>query len=198
MKSYAVKESDIFRFTSNPSSTPTKVPTLKPSSQDSYVPTVSSIPSITRSYYPSISLMPSDHYRHGYVPNASDTESFSYFNYNPKDSYYGPGVAIEKLLEYNSVDPETNNTLYKNMTYLEYRGNSWSNRINGAEYSYWRGFDINRTLQNRCQSDPWRKQSPIDLCEDYVNAECYEHHQIRNVVSLKISSSKLLRLLLSS
>ncbi len=76
-----------------------------------------------------------------------------------------------------------NITIPKSLEYTYYDGNTWSSVRNSQEHQYWKDFNMNRTLGNRCDSKPWRKQSPIDLCEVHVNSKCGEHHQIRNRVS---------------
>ncbi len=76
-----------------------------------------------------------------------------------------------------------NKTIEKSFEYTEYQNNTWTNVRNSFEYQYWENFNMSRTLGNRCNSNPWRTQSPIDLCETHVNTKCSEHHQIRNRVS---------------
>ena len=197
MKKNILKESDIFRFTSQPSYYPTRIASMEPS----HSPSLSYFPSIAPSNQPSESLMPSSQYDEGFIPNITDTLAESFFNYNPEDTNFGPGQVVEKLHELSRKDPITNATIFNNITYLDYEGNNWINNRNSDNYFYWESLKTNRTLDNRCYSDPSRQQSPIDLCDEFVNTQCFEHHQIRNVggdydlddenVQLKILPSKL-------
>ena len=82
-----------------------------------------------------------------------------------------------------TINKVMNKTITKSFEYTEYEGNSWTSVKPYEEKQYWKEFNMQRTLRNRCASNPWRKQSPIDLCETHVNTECLEHHQIRNRVS---------------
>jgi len=197
LKKNVLKEFDIFHFTSQPSDFPTRMISTAPS----YSPSLSHSPSESPSSNPSRSLMPSSQYAEGFFPNASEAQAESFFNYNPKDADFGPGQAKEKYYEYSAKDLFTNETVVKNITYLDYEGNAWVSNQSSDNYFYWKSFSTNRTLDNRCNSSPDRQQSPIDLCNEYVNAQCFEHHQIRNVggdydlddenVELKILPSKL-------
>lgn len=176
-----------------PTSTPSKVPSSLPTTVPSTYPTqyLSNMPSISP-----LTLSPSLFYPIGQMPDFDDPQSRSYFNYNPYDIHYGPGNATLKMNSYNEskesseiVQTESKNMTKKNTTvtksyeYIDYEGNTWSSVRNSKEYDYWKEFDMNRTLGNRCNSNPWRRQSPIDLCETHVNTGCLEHHQIRNRVS---------------
>lgn len=197
LKKAVLKESDIFYFTSQPSYYPTGIISTKPS----HSPSLSYFPSFIPSIDPSKSLLPSSQYAEGFVPNATGAQAESFFNYNPMDTNFGPGQVMEKSFVYSEIDPITNETIFKNVTYLDYEGNAWVNNRKSDNYAYWESFKTNRTLDNRCNSDPSRQQSPIDLCDEFVNAQCFEHHQIRNVggdydlddenVQLKILPSKL-------
>lgn len=81
------------------------------------------------------------------------------------------------------IQKTKNITITKSYEYKNFEDNAWSTVRNSREYEYWKDFNMNRTLGNRCASTPKRTQSPIDLCETHVNTECHEHHQIRNRVS---------------
>jgi hypothetical protein len=120
-----------------------------------------------------------------------------FFNYDPADLEHGPGLSVNQtyVTEVNMVEYEGNrNDLMKNTAhnqsenktffYIDYQNSAWSNVKYNLERRYWEEFNMNRTMVNRCQSTPDRKQSPIDLCETHVNSDCKEHHQIRNRVSL--------------
>ena len=81
-------------------------------------------------------------------------------------------------------EDETSSTKLAGMNYTHYEGNAWAKVNESPEFKYWDRFDgLDRNLRNKCDSKPNRKQSPIDLCEDIVNAKCFEHHQIRSRVS---------------
>ncbi len=197
-------------FSNNPSYLPSISPTAFHSSEPSNMPSM--VPSIQPPVYPSIepsippyTSSPIELYPLGYVPDIDDPVSTAYFNYNPNDINYGPGLPRENIYYYNETQEEiividrelmtTNKTITKNYTYVEYEGNAWSNVKDPYEENYWEKFHLNRTFGNRCSSsDPKRTQSPIDLCESHVNSECYEHHQIRNRVSLLMSFEVSLQL----
>jgi len=70
-----------------------------------------------------------------------------YFNYNPNDSQYGPLLS------------------------------GWKNVNGNAQFIRWKALSDQhqRSLVNKC--DGGVGQSPIDLCENYLNANCMEHHQ---------------------
>lgn len=70
-----------------------------------------------------------------------------YFNYDPIDSQYGPMFG------------------------------GWKTVTGNAEYLRWKALSDQhqRSLANKCDSS--FGQSPIDLCENYLNADCMEHHQ---------------------
>jgi hypothetical protein len=53
----------------------------------------------------------------------------------------------------------------------------WKNVTGNPEYLRWEALSDQhlRSLINKC--DNGYGQSPIDLCENYLNAECMEHHQ---------------------
>ena len=63
--------------------------------------------------------------------------------------------------------------------------NQWKNVKNNPEHL--RFIELKdthkRNLENNCHHDS--KQSPIDLCENKINAQCDEHHQTRTHVSLR-------------
>ena len=180
-------------LSNRPSFYPTLLPTLVPSLDPTNVPTTS------------FTSSPIEDYPLGDVPTGDiyEPSSIGYFNYNPNDDKYGPGQKRQKTWYYNvtsksSMDDDNNNDddnhivmeneniIMKSFEYLDYEGNTWIDVKNNEEYYYWQNFDMNRTLGNRCSSDPKRKQSPIDLCETHVNSECLEHHQIRNRVSIQV------------
>ena len=77
----------------------------------------------------------------------------------------------------------------------------WGSVQNNSEY--YRYLELSETLQrslaNKCEREDVL-QSPIDICEDKINAECFEHHQTRthegsmkfgDVIEAQILSSKL-------
>ena len=200
----------------SPSSWPSRVPSQKPSKHPSFVPSMqpsmsfSSQPTQSPTTNPSYSITdspsdtptnvhtapfhnsyyPIDHedpHLNYYIPD----NNASYFNYNPYDPYFGPGLPSTEKFIYNEttviVRNDNNSTVLLNetkvMNYTKYQGNRWEFVRGSDESKYWEQFDMQRTLENRCSSDPWRKQSPIDLCPNIVNAECFEHHQIRIRVS---------------
>jgi len=70
-----------------------------------------------------------------------------YFNYNPSDSQYGPMFG------------------------------GWKSVTGNAQYLRWKALSDQhqRSLANKCDNSIG--QSPIDLCENYLNADCMEHHQ---------------------
>ena len=162
-----------------PSSLPTILPTAAPSNQPSYSPSASMSPSAppTNTEFPT--EVPSG------IPSMKPKKDMSYFNYNPFDENYGPGQPSLESYIYNETSIGNSLTMSNTKTtnYTRYSGNAWESVRNSFEYKYWAEFDMNRTLGNRCASDPRRSQSPIDLCPDVVNAECFEHHQARNRVS---------------
>lgn len=83
----------------------------------------------------------------------------------------------------------------------EFGPKNWSKVRNNAEYLRHELLSktLRRSLENKCGRE--NQQSPIDLCEDLVNNECYEHHQTRtrsgwikledNEVTAEILPSKL-------
>jgi len=149
-------------------------------------------------------------YYYNYYPLPENTDIS--FNYNANDVNFGPGRPLLANFTYNetitvpsiSANGTTtflNETRTRIMNYTNYEGNGWVSVRDSYEEKYWREFDMQRTLDNRCSSGPWRTQSPIDLCPTAVNSKCFEHHQIRNrggdynlddaEVALKILPSKL-------
>lgn len=187
---------------SMPSSSPTSQPTLNPSNspsslpskskqpsqspsistRPSNVPSTSIIPSTLPSSSSEPSNVPSTQYIHAIVP----PKPSYYFSYNPRDLNHGPGKARLKNYTFSEVISSGPWTIVQNKTinYTEYEENAWESVKHSLERDYWSTFSLNRTLDNRCGSDPGRKQSPIDLCPSHVNYKCYEHHQIRNRVSV--------------
>ena len=89
-----------------------------------------------------------------------------YFNYNPNDKDFGPGKLID----------EDN---------LEYVDIGWRNVRDNPEHLRWKELQPThkRDLPNVCAKPDLKRQSPIDLCENVINAECKEHHQTRTHVS---------------
>ena len=84
------------------------------------------------------------------LPLSDDTTprgGLGYFNYDPSDSAYGPV------------------------------NNGWKTVTGNAEYKRWLALSDQheRSLSNKCDSS--FGQSPIDLCDNYLNADCIEHHQ---------------------
>ena len=68
--------------------------------------------------------------------------------------------------------------------YSEYGpDNNWGRIRNNAEHLRYKELSgtQQRDLTNKCNRNNF--QSPIDLCEDKINAECHEHHQTRTHVS---------------
>lgn len=67
----------------------------------------------------------------------------------------------------------------------KYGPNNWGNVKRNPEHLRFieLGETHDRDLGNRCGLGS--KQSPIDLCENKVNAQCDEHHQTRTHVSLE-------------
>ena len=185
----------------SPSKSPTIAPTqssndpsFRASTQPTHLPSSqpSILPSGTPSFLPSSpNPYPID------VPDPLDSNAISYFNYNPNDVHFGPGKALNQTYLLNitfgandrSKDSAANANANANTTheflvnYTNYKGNTWDSVRDNLEYEYWKDFGMNRTMKTKCKSDPWRKQSPIDLCDDFVNSKCFEHHQIRNRVS---------------
>jgi hypothetical protein len=199
--------------TRSPSLRPTnsRMPTQQPSNDPSLFPSL--VPSVGPSIEPSMfpqwpSLIPtldpssvvtSDD---SASPSSKTSQSPYYyplfennafpFNYNPYDANFGPGQPSLLNFTYNETIPVASNSSSSNvmnqtrtriMNYTKYEGNGWESVRESYESNYWKEFDMQRTLENRCSSDPWRRQSPIDLCPTAVNSECFEHHQIRNRVS---------------
>lgn len=204
MKKYVIQPRNIFEFTNEPSSQPSSQPTFTswPSISPTLSPSQSQYPSVLPtalptsnqpSYAPSTSMSPSASPTVAEVPtevpseipSMKPIEDISYFNYNPFDEDYGPGQPSLDSYNYNDTTIENNLAMSdtKTMNYTRYSENAWESVRNTLEYKYWAEFDMDRTLGNRCASDPWRSQSPIDLCPDVVNAKCFEHHQARNRVS---------------
>lgn len=188
-----------------PSLQPSSQPTLLPSSLPSLLPTSS--PSIFPTYTPSIqpSLYPSIEPTSGpsaqaTLPNTGSPSEFypidvpdlgngtyAYFNYDPFDTNFGPGTPIQRSYVHNETVTNGNFTLTytRTINYTSYDQNAWALMNDSLEGKYWDTFETDRTLRNKCDSSPTRQQSPIDLCGNYVNAECFEHHQIRNRVSFE-------------
>ena len=166
-------------YSPSSSSLPTILPTAAPSNQPSYAPSASMSPSASPTNAEFPTEIPSG------IPSMKPKEDISYFNYNPFDEDFGPGRPSLESYIYNDTIIDNNLAMSdtKTMNYTKYSGNAWESVRNTLEYKYWAEFDMDRTLGNRCASDPWRSQSPIDLCPDVVNAECFEHHQTRNRVS---------------
>jgi hypothetical protein len=193
--------------TTQPSNYPSGLPSLEPSMGPSMDP--STEPSMEPSTEPSMepSMFPQEEAvrQPSFVtplPTASQSpyyplvgNNFTYdFNYNPNDASFGPGQPSLQTYTYNdTISLVSNNstggtvvlnqTVTRIMNYTKYEGNGWESVRDSYESNYWKEFDMQRTLDNRCFSDPWRRQSPIDLCPTVVNSECFEHHQIRNRVS---------------
>ncbi len=160
-------------FSLHPSFLPSHVPSVAPTARPSDA-------SLTR--------VPVEEYPID-VPNVTDSDdghlTEAYFNYNPHDINFGPGIATDLVHEYTMTNPDnTNETITKEMKYKFFNSNGWSSVHNSYEYKYWKDFEgMDRAMGNKCEGGPTKKQSPIDLCETHVNAECFEHHQIRNRVS---------------
>ena len=207
IKQSIIQPRDIFDFTKEPSSQPTIYPTYtsKPSVLPSPLPTHSQYPSASPtilpsnqpSYSPSVSVIPSaiPSNVHSTKPSIQPAVAvpkteveLPYFNYNPYDERFGPGQPSVETYIYNEsgriISSDSSMSHTNTMNYTRYSRNAWGSVRNSLEYNYWSAFDMNRTLGNRCASDPWRKQSPIDVCPDVVNAECFEHHQVRNMVRI--------------
>ena len=197
----------------SPSSSPSNLPSILPTNQPSPIPSIppsnspSNLPSMLPSNQPSpipsptptipepvaMTASPVDDYPI-HVPNVSEAV-ISYFNYNPFDENYGPGQPMNQTHTWNETETTMNATMQAPdstaaaqltnhaMNYTFFEGNAWGKVVNPPEEQYWTKFDMGRTLGNRCENDAWRRQSPIDLCGHVVNAECLEHHQIRNRVS---------------
>lgn len=72
-----------------------------------------------------------------------------------------------------------------------YGPTNWGRVRNNAEYLRYNELKgtLKRSLVNKCNRKSV-SQSPIDLCDDKINNECYEHHQTRSHVSTL--SNKLL------
>jgi len=175
----------------SPISSPSTFPTIAPSGEPSASPSnTSSVPSFMPTIRPSegemssITASPSELYPIE-VPDPSN-ETSSYFNYNPSDANFGPGRPLPQTHIFNETVTSDNSTLtYTQMlNYTSYEGNTWDSVAGDSlESEYWSTFEMGRTTRNKCESSPTKKQSPIDVCSDYVNTECFEHHQIRNRVS---------------
>jgi hypothetical protein len=84
-----------------------------------------------------------------------------YFNYDPNDAEFGPGIKQEINQRGGS----------------HFVRNGWKNVVGNTEYIRWKELSPthNRSLENKCSLD--NGQSPIDLCEKYINTDCVEHHQ---------------------
>ena len=190
-------EADPLLFTPHPSTPPSRSispstePSVMPSDQPTRNPTRTSIPSRSPSKMPTKrsdrpSNVPSSN------PSSEPTEmefpenpapsnpNSSYFDYNVgPGADYGPG--------YPELVPH-NDTYIK----IQYFNNGWTTRTPPKDW-YWSEFDVNGTgpwkgiLANRNptknQCDGSADQSPIDIRDN--GAECFEHHQIRKLVSLK-------------
>jgi len=213
-----------------PSRSPSRFPSSIPSNSPSIAPaTESPIAFYPLGYTPDLSQNENRSY-FNYNPNDGDNgpgqpnQNLYYFNDTEEETFY---VLHEKVItswETTNVTSNITNTTslvnttkhqYVNETvmnvinktttksyeYTEYIENGWTTVKKSNEYNYWEIFDMNRTLGNRCGSEPWRTQSPIDLCDTHVTTECKEHHQIRTragdynlddaEVELKILPSKL-------
>ena len=215
IKRIATEMYHVFKFTTQPSDSPTREPSENPTTVPSHMPTTqptflpSLLPSLLPSNFPSFGPSTSPSAQDSHTPSllptskpsekgvqsitASPSEIYivdtpnssiapsSYFNYNPYDTNFGPGVPSlhnESIIIYNSTQNFTHT-----MNYTYYENNTWKDVRDSTESLYWLKFDMGRTMKNKCESSPFRKQSPIDLCSEHVNAECLEHHQIRNRVS---------------
>jgi hypothetical protein len=97
------------------------------------------------------------------VPRSGTTPrgGSGYFNYDPNDYDYGPGV-MQKTNQRGA---------------FHFAHNGWANVVGNAEYIRWNELSPthNRSLANKCSLDSG--QSPIDLCEKNINSKCIEHHQ---------------------
>ena len=193
---------------SNPSSVPSSKPTRFPGLVPTIMtPTSIQHPSKLTSFDPPARIyeIPSSEpnkrtvggFISGKKPMNQDIVHF--FNYDPTDLDHGPGSPMNRTYVFseNTVENEGfksdvidlmknkvhSRTGNRTFSFLDYQNSAWSTVKDNLERRYWEEFKMNRTLVNRCQSTPNRLQSPIDLCETYVNSECKEHHQIRNRVS---------------
>lgn len=147
-----------------PSAVPFAVPSTLPSAMPTTVP--SSVPSFEQSAIPSSTLSSAPSADNNSTaagrgggdisflldgPDVDDVKPLGYFNYDINDPLYGPNVWA---------------TIPANET---------------SEYAYWIGYQdyIRPELDNnRCDSMS-HKQSPIDINQDVIKAQCKEYHQIR-------------------
>ena len=193
-----MNEVDALLFTPHPSNAPSKkpskspslLPTVTASDFPTRIPSKTSLPSASPSKKPSKrpSSVPSA------IPSGEPTEpefpendpppnaDSSYFDYNVGlDAEYGPGYP--ELVPHNAT--------YVKVKYLN---NAWTTRTVPKDW-YWNEFDVNGTgpwkgllghrnpSKNKCEESP--DQSPIDIRDS--GAECFEHHQIRTLVSFGMS-----------
>jgi hypothetical protein len=92
-----------------------------------------------------------------YFPNGEESDEEGYFNYNPYDSQFGPGMPI-------SSDGDKK---------MKYKNIGWGNVSGSTEERHWREYkDVieGRYSKNQCRSK--KSQSPIDICPSEVNHRC--------------------------
>ena len=80
----------------------------------------------------------------------------------------------------------------------EYGPNGWGDVKYSTDFIRYKELQgtLRRSLINKCN---WKnvKQSPIDLCESYINNDCKEHHQTRTHVSANNSVNILYQVYLT-
>lgn len=170
------------------SRSPSEAPTFSPAPSLSLVPSLSIAPSL--STLPSLSLSPTAH------PTFSPSGSPTVLPTDPPSSLPSDYPTLDPT-NFPTIAPTPNiwienSPIVKFDGYFNYdthfanpyRPLNWGNvdATKTPEYHYWKQFQdaFRRDLtSNRCGSHS-KRQSPIDVSLDKVNAECLEYHEVRH------------------